>query len=213
MNYKPTFTQVLVAVLIIGAFYFMYTANNRYERQMAVAEEREKKFNEKFDGMLEMIREDQRLIASLQEQVNNKQNVIVVRDKETAQTVKEVTAPKETEEVIKDASLILTTNIKLEPSLRISFVPEDVQKFSATKIEHDSLVLDKKDLQDIVVIKDQQLALAQKDLNVCQDTLGTCRKSVEDYKKVAVKSKWRKIGDGALKVGYVAAGILIGRAL
>lgn len=87
------------------------------------------------------------------------------------------------------------------------------QQITAYKIDHDRLKLDLADTQGALGIEKNTSGSLLTDLNASKKNNLECEEVVAAYKKAAIKSKWRKMWDGAQKVLLVVAGVGLGRAI
>jgi hypothetical protein len=84
-----------------------------------------------------------------------------------------------------------------------------IQDHEQEKKDHADL----KDEQILYSLEQQKNTSLNKDIIQCTDTLKDAQASIVAYKKLAVRSKWRKFLDGAEKVLIFASGAAIGHKI
>lgn len=92
-------------------------------------------------------------------------------------------------------------NLVLPPATAQIWVSDEVELSKETDLVSDTARL-------LSLANDDKSTLSS-DLNQCKATLVDAQKSVAAYKKIAVKSKWRKFLDGAKTYGLVAVGVAV----
>jgi hypothetical protein len=95
----------------------------------------------------------------------------------------------------------------------IALSPSQGQQVAQTKVDLDKAQGDLGDQKSINSILNVSNSSLTSDLGSCKALNVQANKDIEGYKKLAVKSKWRKFLDGALKVVLVAGGAAIGHAI
>jgi hypothetical protein len=90
------------------------------------------------------------------------------------------------------------------------FTQPQTQAFTALKLDRDRLFGDYGNERELYGQEQQKTALLSKDLDYLQKDVAQANQQIEGYKKLAHRSKWKKIGDGALKVGIFGAGVYLG---
>jgi hypothetical protein len=86
---------------------------------------------------------------------------------------------------------------------------EIIQSHEQGKKDHADLA----DTQKLYGLEQQKNVSLNTDIVQCTDTLKDAQKSIAAYKKIAVKSRWKKFLGGAEKVGILIGGIALGHAL
>lgn len=97
------------------------------------------------------------------------------------------------------------------PQLAVT-IPQG-QLFIQTKLDLNKATGDLADTSELLSLANRDKSTLSKDLDQCTDLNLKANDTISAYKKVAVKSKWRKILDGIEKVGLVLGGAALGRAL
>lgn len=91
--------------------------------------------------------------------------------------------------------------------------PAQAQFWVADELALTGTKADLSDTIDLLTLANKDKSSLSSDLTQCKGTLTDAQKSIAAYKAIAVKSRWRKFLDGALKVGIFAGGAVIGHAL
>jgi hypothetical protein len=152
----------------------------------------------------------QKDIAASQAKTVVIEKTIQANDASTATKVAQVTRPDETtQQVQTDAGSYLGEVPAITPDFKLAFKVPTVQGFIANKIELDGIRTD-------LGLKTNELAevTKQRDINATnlkttQDTLKQSVTTVDDYKKAAVKSKWKKVGGVLLTTGIVSGAAIL----
>jgi hypothetical protein len=96
---------------------------------------------------------------------------------------------------------------------KVGATVSQAQIFIGSKLSLDHLKLDFGDVQKVLELEKQTNSSLVSDLAQCKATNVEADKTIADYKKAAVKSKWAKLWDGTKKGLIFAVGIGIGRAV
>lgn len=227
LKYKAI-AVVLGIGLVSGVLWAWSAAAERRARELAIAEEHEKQAaalkqaNDAHDKQLAIEREaTAKLIEANSALAQRIQQVSAARDAEAARNRAAALAPKTVEQAVQEAIANLHITPRAEADNRVSITKEELQQFSAMKIDLDRLVA--KDAE-----RDQQLRLATDTIARLQTTITSLEASakekdaviaaqertITDYKKVATRSKWRKFGSAAGRIGLavlpaVAAAVVL----
>lgn len=224
--------KVLAAVigtsLVTGGLWAWSAETARRARELAIAEEHEKAAtelkaaNDTHDKQLAAEREaTARLVQANADLAQRIQQVSAARDAEAAKNRAAALAPKTVEQAVQEAIANLHITPRAEADNRVSITKEELQSFSAMKIDLDRLVA--KDAE-----REQQLRLANDTIGRLQVSITGLEasakekdaviaeqgKTIEAYKKVAKRGKWRKFGSAASRVGLavlpaVAAAVVL----
>lgn len=207
-----TIAVVVLALLLVGGIYLH--SMRAYERMLGKAEEREAAYIQKMDALAAKWEVDRERLAEAEKQQGQVRERIVYRDREAEKKIAEVTAPdRPTEQIVDDVLQTYGFAARLDVPNLISFTPPQVQTFVATKIDRDRLELNFKDKQFELDFEREKVRILSEDFSEARRQLTDAESVIEGYKRVAVKSKWRKFFDAAKKVGIFAGGVLVGRAL
>lgn len=95
----------------------------------------------------------------------------------------------------------------------IEISPVSAQVWLADEVALTRVTADLSDTQVLLSLSNKDNATLKQDLTTANSTLSDAKDTIKAYKKIAVKSRWRKFLDGALKVGLVTAGVAIGHGL
>lgn len=149
---------------------------------------------------------DEALIGDLTKQQAQQQSEINARDKKATTEKAKVTQPdRSAQDVAKDAQQYYGELPAFEPDGKLGFSVPTVQSMVATKIDADTAHQDIVDIKKILAEEQKKTETLSADLEATKKTLATANSTAQEAKKVAVKSKWAKVGDGLLKVGAIAA--------
>ncbi len=202
----------LVVILAFGGIYLHSVQN--YERMLGKAEEREAKYEQTNKELAAQLLASQERIAELTVQQSQIHERVVYRDKQTDAKIAEVLAPeREAVDVAQDVKLAYNTLPLNVEGRNFLFELTQVQTFVATKIDRDRLSQKVVDTEKLYADEQEKTALLQADLGKAIAQLHEATGVIEGYKKVAKRSKWRKVWDGVQKYGGFALGIVIGRKL
>lgn len=218
---------VLGASILLGGLWAWTSAAERHARELAIAEEHErqaaalKEQADKHERERQAEREaTAKLIEANQDMAQRLMQNVTQRNQEAAALRAALLAPKTPEQVGKDAQ----THLGYTPPIAdgsVRLTQEQFQQLIEIKVERDTLRLNNADLekqvrlaQDTIVrlqttVTGLESALKDKDAVIAmQET------TIADYKKVAKRSKWRKFGSAAGKVGLavlpaVAAAVIL----
>jgi cell division protein FtsB len=160
--------------------------------------------------MQEQIAKDAQTIAEISRSQQQKVVVIHDRDQKADTQIVDVTrADKTTEQVAIDFS----AQFGYRPQIvgeTFQFTQPQTQGFTALKIDRDRLFLDYGNEKELYSQEQSKTALLQNDVGHLQKDVTEANKQIEGYRKLAHRGKWKKIGEGAVKVGIFAAGVYIG---
>lgn len=209
------FTWVAVVVAFLALFGFLfYRSSLSYEKALATAEAHEQQYQTTLGALENQLKADQQQISVLQQQKAQVQTQIVYRDKQADTQIATVQSPsREASQVANDVQ----TSYGFAPDSVtgdvFTFGKPAVQTFVATKIDRDRLSSDNTDVRNELSLSDNANKLLANDLQGTQAQLKSAQGVIDGYKKVAKKGFWRRAGDVAMKVAYIAGGIAVGRAI
>jgi hypothetical protein len=235
--------HVTMSYALIGMLAFIlllcgvgaYFGAKVYDRELARAEAAEKlmeQFKQTSDSdraaAQAQIERDELQRQQDAQQIANLQSQILNRDNKATTDIANVLKPGKSAQ---DAFSDLAAHYKLQtpftvsknpngPDQLLSFVTADVQTFTATKIHDDEMTGDNRDKDAQLAKKDDSIRSLNDDLakgKTAYDALlktdQQCQKTVDDYKKVAKKSKFRVMLDHAKEVLLFAGGVYLGHKL
>jgi hypothetical protein len=216
LNYAVIGVLVLVLALCgVGGYFGLKS----YESAMARAEAAEKQFNADRKELTAQ------LVASktVQDTATKAQQVIVKvvhdRDAATDKKIADVSAPgKSATDALSDLSAAYHGTIVADPNAvtadgRLAFPVFTVQGFTASKIDEERLAANLKSSVDNLAQEQKKTASLTADVAAANKAVADAEPAIKAYKKIAERSKWRKIGAGALKAGIFVAGIYLGHKL
>jgi len=196
----------IMAVIIILAGLGGYVSLKLYDAQLARAEKQEAIYNEdRKTFMTQLAAHDAERDAIVAAQ-NRTIATMAQRDKQAASQVAAVTQITTEPEAVKALNL----------AYKFVFDPKSVPQLNLltiTKIEHDQLKGDLEDEKKLYDGEKQKAATLTTDLAACKTTGVEAQKTIDDYKKLAKKSKFKKFLSGATKVLIFVGGVYIGRKI
>lgn len=95
----------------------------------------------------------------------------------------------------------------------VALTPQESQEVVSDKASFDRLKLDFADTQAISQLETQKFNTSQSDLSSCVSTLSSAQDTIKSYKKLVVRSKFKRFMSGAAKVGIFVTGVYLGRHL
>jgi septal ring factor EnvC (AmiA/AmiB activator) len=224
---------LILALCSVGAYF----GNKSWQKAMENAETAEKQmvadraqYQQTLASMQKQIDTNNQHIAADQAREQSLINQINKRDAAANKTITNVLQPgKSATDAYADVATAyrgiasFTQDIISDPATSeplLAFPIPAVQHFTAAELAE---LRDSKDLADtqgqLAAERDKTANLtanftnSTETLAKLQATEAQCEQTVADYKKVAKKSRFRKIMDGAIKVAIFAAGIAIGHQL
>lgn len=214
-----SYTLIAVLVVVLGlAGFGGWLALKFADKQIARAEATEQRFEQaQKDFQTQLAANSAQRAADTQQQAAIVK-IVDTRDKGADAKIQYVLQPKTPQQALTDlgeayAGSIDLSNTPVTPDNYLSFPVKTVQQFSATKIDRDRLFADRDDIKKQLFLEQDKTKTLTADLKKSEDTLGTCKQTVADYKKAATVSKFRKFLGGAEKVGLLALGAVAGYKL
>jgi hypothetical protein len=210
---------ILVLVLFlagIGGFLGLKS----YDAQLAKAQVTEQKYEAAQKTLTDLLATDAQERAQMQAQQTNLVNQIAKRDK-TPPSAPVIAAlqPNAPAEVLAQglgSSFSDVSGFGLPQPTPDGKVALNGQETQIVIQDHELEKKDHADLTDTKMLyglEQQKSASLNKDIVSCTTTLADAQKTITAYKKIAMKSKWRKFLDGAEKVGLVIAGAAVGHLI
>jgi hypothetical protein len=200
-------------------------ALDKADVRMAAADTRNEEYTKQAQLVQQQLASAQAQITALSAAQTQRQQVIVVRDQAAATRIAEVTRPNVTAaqafKDMTDNSVVTPASLAtLLPDNTIAIEPLGIQEITTTKIQRDQLRLDLTDTQSNLVDEQTKFDASQvglKDVTAlnaqCETDKAGYVAAAKAYRKVAVKSKWKRFLGGAEKVLLVAGGITVGMRL
>lgn len=208
------FTLVIVAaVLGVAAFLVLHTMHS-YESMMAQANQTNAQYQASLTTLTAQWIADKKTIAANDAQAGKVTTQVVYRDKTVDAQIATVTAPTRTDVQVEDDVVknYQFSAVSLAPDA-FTFSRSQTQTFVATKLDDDRTKADLADARTLVGLANKNTELCMSNEQPVKDQLKLANETIEQYKKVAVKSKWQKIGDVALKIGLVVGGAALAHYL
>lgn len=226
LAWPPTPIQKMIAAgigifIAIIVLWLWVSANERRARDLAIAEERERAAqvladeNAKREKERQVEREQTAKLIEANIQLAQKlQQTVVASNVRASRERQEVLAPKSLEDAIKDAIDKLGITPRAEPDNRVSITKEELQGFSAMKVEVERLTRnDESQEKQIRLLEDTNARLIEENkgykasLAEKDELLMAKEEVIKAYAKVAKKSRFRTVVETTGKVGL---GILAG---
>ena len=213
------FVAIIVLVLSLGSV-GGYLGLKAYEAQLARAETREAQYQTSLAAFQSALAENTVARAAAEAQVAQLQAQIAKRASQPLPApVQTGLKPDATAEQAKTAIEAVYGADKAfgalppvqGPNVALS-VPQ-AQAIISTKIGLDRTSADLRDEIQIAGLQKTTIDSLQNDLNTCKAVNLEANKTIDAYKKIATKSKFRKFLDGAEKVGLLLAGGVIGHVI
>lgn len=226
MHFAVTVMTVVIATsMLVGGVFALLGFQRNLDAanvRMATAEKANADYEKQAKVVQDQIAQAKVQIDALSGAQAQKQQVIIVRDQKAAQQIAEVTKPDTT---ALQAATALETYNAVEPGQaeattdgKVALTVPAAQQVTATTIERNQLKLDLGDTKSILADERQKFGVCTQTTteltalnDTCKEDVKNYRIAAETYKRVAVKSKWKKFGEGAEKVLIFAAGIAAGR--
>ena len=196
----------IMAVIIILAGIGGYVSLKFYDAAMQRAEKQEERYNQDRKDFLTQL------------QTHDAERDAIV--KQQAETLSQM-AKRQIQYAQKiDAVNHITTETEavgaLNSAYHFVFDPSSVTQLNMitiTKIEHDQLQLDLTDETQLYTSEHQRCETLDNDLKAARGTIDACQKTVDDYKKVAKASKFKRIMKGAGIGALTVAAFILGRKI
>lgn len=218
-----TVTYALIATLVVvmGLVAFGgWLGLKGYEAQLAKAQATEQVYiQDRAQWQAQVVKDDaQRQAQALQ--IAQLQAQIAHRDAQPLpKAVQAGLAPNADANTVATAVSVAYSNVPSfgqatsTPGGQIALSVPQAQAVVVSKESGDKAVSDLADERTIVGLQTGTIGTLTSDLNGCKSTLSEAQKTIDGYKKAAVKSKWRKFLDGAEKAGLFIGGVAIGRKI
>lgn len=203
---------VIILLLISGVIWYWIRSAEKTARQLAIAEEKEKRADVLFEESKRIQGENAKLIESLIEQQTILAESMVKRNQTAERAIVAARAPKSTEQVVKDS----TATLGFTPVVRdnsLAFTTAQVQEIIAKELDRVRLEQNLKDTQNQLVLEREKVAKYEVTLAQANQLIIDQREVIEAYKKLAKKTGWQKVSDVGQKIGGVVIGGLIAAAL
>ena len=236
LTHHVTMSYLLVGIIIVmiacGGV-FAYFSNKSYNAAMTKADAAEKQmvvYKQQSDAVIAQFQ--QQIALDTAARAADQQKIIALTNQIAAQNAAAQTAinnalkpGKSAQEAFADLSSayrgVITPELSLSKDDKgeqlLGFRVPEVQRFTADKIDLDNKTQVIKEQEDELADKDDQIKSLDNDfskseqaLTALQKTETACQQTVVDYKKVAVKSRFKRIMGGVLKGVIFGAGIIIG---
>lgn len=196
----------IIVIVLLLAGVGGYISLKLYDAQLARAEKQEAIYNQNRKDFLTQLQvHDAERDAIVAEQ-NRVIATMAQRDRQAASQVAAVNQITTEPEAVK--ALNLAYHFVFDPKS----IPQ-LNLLTVTKIEHDQVQGDLNDETALYNSEKQKTMSLTSDLASCQKTGVEAQKTIDDFKKLAKKSKFKKFLDGALKVSIFVGGVALGRKL
>jgi|SRR5581483_7811782 len=212
-----TVNYLTIFVLFIAMAASMALTLHTMHRMDAAVARQQAQF-EKYSSDLKQMQEQwlahEKERDALSAQQAAKVEIIHVRDKQTDSKIAQVTSPdRPSQQVVADLKEAYGFDPQTVDAAGATFAFPQLQTFTATKIDRDRLWADLRNTQDVLTLETQKETSCEQDLADSKKKLEEGKKVMSDQQKLLKKSRWKKFGEGALKVGIFVGGVLVGRGL
>lgn len=218
-----TFTYGLIAtmVLLMALMGFGgYLAVKSFDAQLARQETKDAQYQQDRKTFLDTLATHDADRAAQAQRIADLEAQIAHRDAQPLpKPIQEGLKPDATSEQAKTAleavygADVLSGTPKVEPDGNIALSLPLAQRAVSAKLDADRMTGDLKDEKAIVSLQETTIGTLKTDLSTCTTTLSKANDDIKGYKKLAVRSKFRKFLDGAEKVALFAAGAYVGHKL
>ena len=208
---------ILTLALVGAGGYFGLRS---YDKALAHAEALQAQFNTEHKALTDLLAQDTQ--ARAQESAQQAALVEAIAKRNAAPLPVAVQTALQPDASAQDAAAGLTEAYTGLPSFGVveptsdgkvsSTVPQTQAEIQSREAEI-TLSANLKDEINLYTLEATKSGSLQNDLTSCESTVSTANATIAAYKKLAVRSKWKKFLGGAEKVGLVLLGVEIGHRL
>jgi hypothetical protein len=219
LSFSYALVGTLVLLLVLMGF-GGYLGVKAFDAQLARQEVKDAQYQQDRKVFMDQLSAHDAERAAQQTQIAQLQSQIAKRDSQplpkAVQAGLQVDAGAEQVKTALEAVYgadLSTGTPKVEPDGNIALSPSLAQKTVSAEVGLVQSTADLKDEKAIVSLQETSIGTLKTDLSSCTATLSKANSDIQGFKKLAVRSRWKKFLGGAEKVLIFGAGAYLGHKL